>query len=96
MTDGEALPGGYVRQVTRVGTTVRRTPAPRSAYVHELLALFERRGWRGAPRFLGVDDLGREVLDHLPGRAALAPGEQRSARTDRGADSSRRPGTGVP
>ncbi|WP_338699410.1 phosphotransferase [Streptomyces sp. Q6] len=80
--DGEALPGGHIHHVTRVGATVRRASTPRSAFVHELLALFERRGWPGAPRFLGVDDEGREILDYVPGRAALTAAERRSARTD--------------
>ncbi|PZG03755.1 trifolitoxin immunity protein, partial [Nonomuraea aridisoli] len=45
------LPGGFVNAVVRVGDTVRRPCGPRAAYVHELLALFERSGWAGAPRF---------------------------------------------
>jgi hypothetical protein len=28
---------------------------------------------RGAPRFLGLDDQGREVLSHLDGHVAWAP-----------------------
>jgi hypothetical protein len=81
--DGELpLGGGAVSGVVRVGATVRRTPSPRAAYVHGLLALFERRGWRGAPRFLGTDDRGREVLDHIEGRAALTPAERAAARGD--------------
>jgi hypothetical protein len=51
------LPGGSVNTVVRVGDTVRRRPAGR--FVHELLAFFERAGWDGAPRFLGVDERGR-------------------------------------
>nr|WP_203614538.1 phosphotransferase [Streptomyces sp. SID13726] len=47
-----------------------------------MLALFENAGWRGAPRFLGVDELGRETFDYLPGRAAVTPGERAAARTD--------------
>ncbi|MEV3859688.1 phosphotransferase [Streptomyces sp. NPDC050095] len=82
--DQEALSGGHIHQVVRVADTVRRTPTPRSAYVHELLALFEERGWPGAPRFLGVDEQQREILGFLPGRAALGPEERRAARTDEG------------
>lgn len=80
--DELALGGGAVTEVVRVGATVRRAPSPRAAYVHGLLALFERRGWRGAPRFLGTDERGREVLDHIEGRAALTPGERAAARSD--------------
>ncbi len=76
----QALPGGFVTEVVRVGDTVRRTPPPDPSFVHELLALFERRGWPGAPRFLGHDEQGREVLTFLPGHAAWAP-EQPAAVT---------------
>ncbi|GGR46257.1 trifolitoxin immunity domain-containing protein [Streptomyces aurantiogriseus] len=80
--DEFALGGGAVSGAVRVGATVRRTPAPRAAYVHHVLTLFERRGWRGAPRFLGTDERGREILDHIDGRAALTPGERAAARSD--------------
>ncbi|MFD8572681.1 phosphotransferase [Streptomyces sp. NPDC059639] len=80
----EELPGGHVSRVVRVGDTARRAPTPRSGYVRELLALFERRGWPGAPRFLGVDGDGREMFTYLPGRAALTPDERRVARGDAG------------
>ena len=68
----QALPGGYVTEVVRVGDTVRRTPPRDPAFVHELLGLFERRGWPGAPRFLGHDEQGREVLTYLAGHVAWA------------------------
>ena len=67
------LPGGSVTPVYRVGDTVRRTPAARSAYVHGLLELLERSGWPGAPRFLGFDARGREVLSFVPGHVAWEP-----------------------
>ncbi|MFJ3670907.1 phosphotransferase [Streptomyces sp. NPDC090106] len=76
------LGGGAVSGAVRVGPTVRRAPSRRSAYVRELLDLFERRGWPGAPRYLGRDERGRESLGFLPGRAALTPGERAAARTD--------------
>ncbi|SPL96929.1 aminoglycoside phosphotransferase [[Actinomadura] parvosata subsp. kistnae] len=56
--------------VVRAGDTVRRVPGPRAAYVHELLRLFERRGWAGAPRFLGLDERGREILSYVDGHVA--------------------------
>lgn len=70
--DEQALPGGFVNEVVRVGDTVRRTPPPDPLFVHALLELFERRGWAGAPRFLGHDEQGREVLTFLDGHAAWA------------------------
>ncbi|WP_019069109.1 phosphotransferase [Streptomyces hokutonensis] len=76
------LGGGAVNEVVRVGATVRRTPSQRSQYVTELLALFERREWAGAPRFLGTDERGREVFQYIEGRAAVSPEERSAARSD--------------
>ncbi|WP_427917858.1 phosphotransferase [Streptomyces sp. cg40] len=76
------LGGGAVNEVVRVGATVRRTPSERSPYVTELLALFERREWAGAPRFLGADERGRETLRYIEGRAAVSSEERSAARSD--------------
>ena len=59
------LRGGSVNAVVRAGDTVRRRPGGR--FVHELLGFFERSGWGGAPRFLGVDEQGREILSFVEG-----------------------------
>jgi Ser/Thr protein kinase RdoA (MazF antagonist) len=72
-----------VNLVVRVRDTVRRRPSPNHALVHRLLELFERAGWEGAPRLLGVDDKGREVLSFIPGhvewdRANAAPHTEES------------------
>jgi hypothetical protein len=40
--------------------------------VHRLLGLFAELGWSGAPRYLGTDAQGREVLGFLPGHVAWA------------------------
>jgi aminoglycoside phosphotransferase (APT) family kinase protein len=76
------LGGGAVNEVVRVGETVRRPPSERSGFVRELLALFESAGWPGAPRFLGVDERGREIFGYVEGRAAVTPRERATARTD--------------
>ena len=75
--------------VVRVGDTVRRSPPPDPAFVHALLALFEERGWAGAPRFLGSDEQGREILG-----SGRARGLATSA-ADRG-DLGGQPGRGRP
>ncbi|MFF4633490.1 phosphotransferase [Streptomyces griseorubiginosus] len=77
-----ALGGGAVNEVVRIGDTVRRTPSQRPGFVRELLGLFERAGWPGAPRFLGVDEQGREMFGYLEGRAAVTSCEHTAARTD--------------
>jgi Ser/Thr protein kinase RdoA (MazF antagonist) len=68
------LRGGMVSGgVVRVGGTVRR-PARRSTpAVHALLRHLEAAGFTGAPRALGIDGRGREILTYLPGEAASRP-----------------------
>ncbi|NJP35224.1 hypothetical protein HCJ94_25420 [Micromonospora sp. HSS6-12] len=62
MPDEEPLPGGFVTDVVRVGGTVRRTPGPNADRVAALLRHLERVGADLAPRHLGFDEHGREVL----------------------------------
>ena len=69
----EVLAGGDVNVVVRVGDTVRRPTARWSPAVHALLRHFESAGFDGAPRFLGIDDRGREILGYVEGVAALPP-----------------------
>lgn len=57
--------------VVRVGDTVRRPPEP--PHVVELLRWYERAGFDGAPRYLGHDERGREVLSYVEGEPAFAP-----------------------
>lgn len=63
------LPGGATPGVVRVGDTVRRPLKPDAAYIHRLLAHLERRGFGGAPRFLGLDAQGRAILSFIDGVA---------------------------
>lgn len=64
----EPLTGGHDSgPVVRVGGTVRRRLKPWSASVHALLRHLERAGFAGAPRFLGLDDHGREILTFVDG-----------------------------
>ncbi|MFB4269887.1 aminoglycoside phosphotransferase family protein [Nonomuraea sp. GTA35] len=68
------LAGGDVTEgVVRVGDTVRRTVGPNAPLVHALLRHLEEAGFAGAPRFLGVDAAGREVLSFVPGEVAGRP-----------------------
>lgn len=53
--------------VVRVGDTVRRPLHRNSEFVHALLRHFEAVGFDGAPRLLGVDDQGREILTYVEG-----------------------------
>jgi hypothetical protein len=71
----ELLRGGLTNAglVSRVGDTVRRPWRPTSPSTWALLDHLERVGFHGAPRFLGVDDRGREILSFIPGEAAIEP-----------------------
>jgi Phosphotransferase enzyme family len=59
--------------VVRVGNTVRRPQTATSPAAHALLRHLEEVGFDGAPRFLGQDEHGREVLSYVDGDAATAP-----------------------
>src|SRR5581483_6711358 len=68
------LAGGDVTEgVVRVGDTVRRPVGPHSPLVHALLTHLESAGFAGAPRFLGIDGSGREVLSYIDGEVAGRP-----------------------
>ncbi|MCB0202443.1 MAG: aminoglycoside phosphotransferase family protein [Anaerolineae bacterium] len=80
MYSGEALPGGNIFGVWRVGDTVRRKAGPWTPQVHRLLAHLRSRGITYVPEPLGMDEEGRENLTYLPGIAGGSPlvGSQRS------------------
>ena len=59
--------------MTRVGDTVRRPWRQTSEATHALLEHREHIGFDGAPRFLGTDNRGREVLSYIPGTAVIPP-----------------------
>jgi hypothetical protein len=74
--DQEEIPlaGGDVTEgVVRVGDTVRRPVGPHSPLVHALLRHLESVGFEGAPRYLGIDGAGREVLSYVDGEVAGRP-----------------------
>ena len=72
MEDG-ATARGNVNTVQRVGDTVRRPIGRWTPTVHALLRHLEDVGFAGAPRVLGIDEHGREVLSYLPGEVARRP-----------------------
>lgn len=70
---GQLTPG-----IVRVGDTVRRPPKSHATFVHDLLLFLESQGFRYAPRFLGMDEQGREILTYLEGQAMLDSGSRLS------------------
>jgi len=69
----QLLTGGNVSVVVRAGDTVRRPVQPWTAAVHRLLAHLAAVGYPHAPRAHGLDEVGREVLDYVPGRMGGLP-----------------------
>lgn len=69
------LHGGTANRglVVRVGDTVRRPLRDTSEATHALLEHLAAVGFDGAPRFLGVDGEGREVLSYVAGEAVTPP-----------------------
>src|SRR5215813_14117410 len=63
------LGGGHTPGVVRVGDTVRRPLNASSGRIHRLLVRFADCGLEGAPRFLGIDARGREILSFIDGFA---------------------------
>jgi len=66
--EGETpLSGGFVTGAVKVGDTVRREVGPWSPAVQSLLEHLESVGYAAAPRFIGIDELGREILSFIEG-----------------------------
>lgn len=67
------LDGGNVNgAVVRVGNTVRRATSAISPTVHQFLKHLESKGFEHAPRFLGIDEQGREILSFVEGETGAA------------------------
>jgi Phosphotransferase enzyme family len=63
----EILHGGNTSTVVRAGDTVRRQTGHWTPAVHALLEHLEQVGFDGAPRVLGLDEQGREILPFVDG-----------------------------
>lgn len=75
------LQGGQLTLgIVRIGSTVRRPPKSNATFVHNLLLFLEEQGFDFAPRFLGMDEQGREVLSYLEGQ--MWPGSGSSLSDD--------------
>jgi hypothetical protein len=72
MIEEQPLPGGNTGGAVRIGDTVRRVPGRWTPSVHALLRHPEAVGFDRAPRALGLDDHGREVLSYLDGEVVGA------------------------
>ncbi|HWD05384.1 MAG TPA: phosphotransferase [Amycolatopsis sp.] len=68
------LPGNVTTGVVRAGDTVRRPAGPWTDAVDTVLAYLCDVGFRGAPRPLGRDERGRQVLTYVPGDTGAEEG----------------------
>ena len=58
-----------------MGDTVRRRPGPNPQLVRDVLLRLERSGFDAAPRWLGVDEKGRDVLTWIDGETFTERGQ---------------------
>ena len=70
------LGGNVTEAVVRVGDTVRRPVGEWTPAVHALLHHLEDVGFSAAPRVLGIDAQGREVLTYCEGVSLSLEGRQ--------------------
>lgn len=82
MAEEVQLEGGFINNVVLANGRVFRTLPARAEFVHALLRLFERVEWAGAPRFVGLDSNGREVLSYIDGLVPWQPVHQPAIRSD--------------
>ena len=61
--------GGTLNRVVKIGDTVHRQ-IKGSLIIHSYLQFLESAGMQGVPRFLGIDEQGREILSYVPGMTA--------------------------
>lgn len=67
----EPLSGGNVSDpVVRVGDTVRKPVTAATPAIDAFLAHLVAAGLDGAPKTMGVDGLGRHVVEFIPGQLA--------------------------
>jgi tRNA A-37 threonylcarbamoyl transferase component Bud32 len=70
------LSGGAMTDgVVRVGDTVRRPPRPSSELTRDVLMHLERAGFDAAPRWLGFDEQGRDILSWIDGETFIERGQ---------------------
>jgi Ser/Thr protein kinase RdoA (MazF antagonist) len=76
----ELLGGNVSLEVVRVGDTVRRPTTPWSSSVDALLGHLHRVGFEGAPRPLGYDEAGRQMISFAEGHVGPDPSDLDDAR----------------
>jgi hypothetical protein len=67
--------GAMTEGVVRVGDTVRRPPRYVAQLMRDMLVHLERAGFDAAPRWLGFDEQGRDVLSWIDGETLTERGQ---------------------
>lgn len=68
MIEETILNGGQsTESVVRIGNTVHRTQSTNAEFVHSILLHLEQQNFPYTPRFLGIDQKGREILSFIEG-----------------------------
>ena len=75
MNDTRLTGGRTTLEVVRIGNTVRRPLSGDATFAHKCLLHLESVGFDEAPRLLGIDDSGREILSFLPGSVPINLGQ---------------------
>ena len=83
------LGGDVTEGLVRIGDTVRRPRLPESDLVEAVLTFLEDTEFDGAPRFLGIDNQGRQALSFVHGQVAGRPWPDWVADDDRAASVAR-------
>lgn len=65
--DCEKLSGGNLTSIYKKNETVLREQKAWSPTIHRVLLHLEKIGYTNSPRFIEIDDSGREVLSFVPG-----------------------------
>ena len=65
----EQLTGGWGKDNApeKIGDVVHREPSDNSAYVHRVLSFLSKCGYDFAPKYLGLDESGREKVEYIDG-----------------------------
>lgn len=87
MDEEEALSGGNNSfEVVRVGDTVRRARDSGSGFAARVLTYLETAQYPHAPRYLGLDGRGRDILSYVPGNTTDHPSQRADGAYARGGD----------
>lgn len=78
----QILSGGQLSRVVLVDDTVRRPTGVWTQAVHSLLRHLESKGFKAAPRVLGIDEQHREILTYVPGESVSGQPSPRWVWTD--------------